>query len=263
MKAKRPSCWYNLSKIHKEVIFMLDIQGKTILVTGAARGIGRLMSIRLSEFKVNLILVSRDKSHTSDVEEIARKNGSTAVSFGCDLGSKDDVEKLIKELSEYDIYIVFNNAGIQVTYRPDVYDTTWEDYEKSFRVNTIAPMMICYSILPSMLEKGFGRIVNTTSGIMGEPEQGPYSASKAGLDKTTADLLKLTKGKDVLVYLTDPGWCRTDLGGPMAPNEPSSAVVGCLAPAFTSKGPSGSVVHAQDYASMSFQEAVAKLESLS
>lgn len=241
---------------------MIDIKGKTILVTGAARGIGKLMTIELSKHDVNLILVSRDKAHTADVEDIIRSNGSTAVSFGCDLGSREEVEQLIKDLSSYSIDIIFNNAGIQVTYRPDVFDTTWEDYEKSFRVNTIAPMMICYSILPSMLEKGFGRIINTTSGICNEPEQGPYSASKAGLDKTTSDLVKLTSGKDVLVYLTDPGWCRTDLGGPMAPNDPSSAVVGCLAPAFTSKGPSGSIVHAQDYAGLSLEEAVAKLESL-
>ena len=90
---------------------MIDIKGKTILVTGAARGIGKLMTIELSKYGVNLILVSRDKAHTAEVEEIVRSNGSTAVSFGCDLGSREDVEKLIKDLSSYSIDIIYNNAG--------------------------------------------------------------------------------------------------------------------------------------------------------
>lgn len=240
---------------------MLDIKGKRVLVTGAGRGIGRLLAEKLIELGADLILVSRDPSHTADIEAKAVAAGLDAVSFGCDLGDKASVEKLIEKLSAYDIDIVLNNAGIQVTYRSEIYDTPWEDYELSFRVNTIAPMMICYALLPKMLEKGFGRILNTTSGIAGEPQQGAYSASKAGLDKVTADLCRLIDGKDVLIFLTDPGWCRTDLGGPSAPNSPESAVNGCLAGALCSAGKSGMIIHAQDYAGLTLEETVAKIES--
>ena len=251
---------------------MISLKDKWVLVTGAGRGLGRLTATKLLEYGVNLILVSRDASHTADIEAAAKEHGQKAVSFGEDLGSKSDVEALIDKLEEFDIDVVFNNAGIQVTYRAgeDVWDTPWEDYEKSFRVNTIAPMMICYALLPKMIERGFGRILNTTSGIAGEPEQGPYSASKAGLDKVTADLVKMVERAnadsaanqaDVLLFLLDPGWCRTDLGGPNAPNDPADAVTGYIAGAFASKGKSGMLVCAQDYRDMTLEEAVARIES--
>ena len=236
------------------------LSNKTVLVTGAGRGIGRLMALKLIELEAELILVSRDPSHTRDIEDKAKEKGLKAVSLGCDLGEKKSVEKLIAELDKYDIDIVFNNAGIQVTYRSEVFDTPWEDYEKSFRVNTIAPMMICYSLFPKMKKKGYGRIINTTSGIAGEPQQGPYSASKAGLDKVTSDLTRLVDGEDILIFLTDPGWCRTDLGGPSAPNDPASAVNGCIAGALASKGRSGMIIHAQDYADLTLEQTVEKIE---
>lgn len=72
--------------------------------------------------------------------------------------------------------------------------------------------MICYHFMPKMIEAGFGRIINTTSGIALEPEQAGYSASKAALDKITIDLGSKVEGTDVMINLTDPGWCRTDLG---------------------------------------------------
>lgn len=240
---------------------MLDLKDKWVVVTGAGRGIGRLSALKLIESGANLILVSRDKSHTEDIEMLAVKEGLKAVSIGCDLGVKDEVEALIEELMTYDIDVVLNNAGIQVTYRSGVWDTPWEDYEKSFRVNTIAPMMICYALLPKMKEKGFGRIVNTTSGIDRDPYQGPYSASKAALDKVTKDLEVTLSGEDILIFLADPGWCRTDLGGPNAPNSPESAVNGCIAGAFASKGVNGMIIHAQDYADMSLEEAVKAIEN--
>lgn len=240
---------------------MIDLKGRTVLVTGAGRGLGRLMALELIGYGADLILVSRDKSHTADIEKIAADHGLKAVSFGCDLGIKEEVEELLDKLSSYDIDIVCNNAGIQVTWREGVWDTPWEDYERSFRVNLIAPMMICYDLLPKMKKRGFGRILNTTSGIDRDPHQGPYSASKAALDKVTRDLEEMLEGEDILLFLTDPGWCRTDLGGPQAPNSPESAVNGLIAGAFASKGKNGLVIHAQEYAGMTLEEAIGSIEA--
>lgn len=242
---------------------MIDLKNRWILVTGASRGLGRLLALALAECGCNMILQSRNQDNTKDIEDKVRSNGGEAVSFSCDLNNKEDVISFINELERFDIDIVYNNAGMQVTYRPDVYDTAYEDYEESFRVNTIAPMMICYKLAPKMLSKGFGRIVNTTSGIMNEPEQGPYSASKAGLDKTTVDLNKLFSGKDIFAFLTDPGWCRTDLGGNMAPNEPSSAIKGLMAPglvSYSDKIQVKNMIHAQDYKDMTLETIVKGLE---
>ena len=242
---------------------MLNIKNKWILITGSSRGLGRLMAEELAKTGCNLILQSRDKKNTLDIENTVKANGGVAVSFSCDLGNKEDLLSFIDALDSYDIDIVYNNAGMQVTYRPEIFDTTYEDYETSFRVNTIAPMMICYKLAPKMIAKGFGRIVNTTSGIDNEPEQGPYSASKAGLDKTTKDLNKLFAGKNIFAFLTDPGWCRTDLGGNSAPNDPKSAVNGLLAPGLiesTDKVSFKGMIHAQDYVDMSLEDIVKGIE---
>ena len=74
-----------------------------------------------------------------------------------------------------------------------------EDFTQSFMINTIAPAIICYRLLPKMIEKGFGRVINTTSGIRNEPEQAGYSASKAALDKFTKDLGTKLEGNDVMM----------------------------------------------------------------
>ena len=121
--------------------------------------------------------------------------------------------------------------------------------------------MICYHFMPKMIKKGFGRIVNTTSGIRLEPEQAGYSASKAALDKITIDLGSKVQGTDVMINLTDPGWCRTDLGGPNAPNAPESTIPGIVVGAFVDDKKSGRLMGAQEFAGMTLEEAVKKAEA--
>ena len=145
-----------------------------------------------------------------------------------------------------------------MAYRTDYYKTPVEDYLVSFNVNTIAPAMICYHFLPGMIERGFGRIVNTTSGIALEPEQAGYSAAKAALDKITIDMASKLTGTGVTMNLTDPGWCRTDLGGPNAPNSPESAIPGVVVGAFVDNDVNGKIFRAQDFSGMSLEDAVVK-----
>lgn len=241
---------------------MLDIKGQWVFITGASRGIGRLMAEELARRGANLILHARTLEHLEPIVEYAKSQGVETHAVACDLGSIEEVKGMLSELDQFEISVVYNDAGLQVTYRPDVFDTDPYEYDLSFRVNTVAPMMICYKLLPKMLARGFGRIVNTTSGIDNEPEQGPYSASKAALDKVTRDLTKLVHDEDVRIFLTDPGWCRTDLGGPSAPNDPASAIPGMLAPGLASSAVNGTYIHAQDYAGKSLEEIVAAIEAM-
>ncbi|MBR3020604.1 MAG: SDR family NAD(P)-dependent oxidoreductase [Clostridia bacterium] len=136
-----------------------------------------------------------------------------------------------------------------------------EDYTISFNVNTIAPAMICYHFLPGMIARGTGRILNTTSGIALDVCQAGYSASKAALDKITIDLGSKVEGTDVMINLTDPGWCRTDLGGQHAPNAPESAIPGIVAGVFADDKKSGRYLGAQHFAGMTIEEAVKKVET--
>lgn len=247
----------------KEKPDMYNVKGKWALVTGAARGIGYLTAQFMAEQGCNLILHSRDLSHTEKILSEVKAKGVSAYAVAADLGDPAAVERMLAQIDGFgvDVDIVLNNAGLQIAYRTDWCATPVSDYEISFRVNTVAPAMICYHFLPKMIARGTGRILNTTSGIALDVCQAGYSASKAALDKITIDMGSRVEGTDVLINLTDPGWCRTDLGGQHAPNAPESAIPGIVVGVFVNDGKSGRYLGAQNFAGMSLEDAVRKAEA--
>lgn len=242
---------------------MLSLRGKWALVTGASRGIGRLAAKALAQQGCNLILLSRDTAHTAALAE--QLSGQVSVrQAACELSDPASVAAAIAEIDamQLPVDVLLNNAGVQVAYRTDYWQTPVSDFTASFQINTIAPMMLCYHFIPKMIRRGFGRVVNTTSGIRLEPEQAGYSASKAALDKVTCDLGSKLEGTGVALNLTDPCWCRTDLGGPHAPNAPESALPGVIAGAFIEQPRSGRLFVASDFYGMTLEEAAAKADTL-
>ena len=241
---------------------MVNVKGKWALITGASRGIGYLSAVFMAEQGANLILHSRDAAHCEKVLAEVKALGVEAYAVSAELSEPDSVQQMLAEIDAKgtQVDIVLNNAGLQIAYRTDYLATPYTDYDISFRINTVAPMLICYHFLPKMAERGFGRIVNTTSGIDLEPEQAGYSAAKAALNKVTHDIGKMYDGTDVMINLTDPGWCRTDLGGPNAPNSPEGALPGVLVGAFADDKKSGRIFSAQEFTGLSLEEAVAKAE---
>ena len=242
---------------------MVEMKGRWCLITGAARGIGYLTAKLMAEHGANLILHSRKLAHTEKVLAEVRAMGVEAYAVEAELSDLDAVKAMLAEIDERgtQVDIVLNNAGMQIAYRVDYLKTPVEDYTESFKINTIAPAMICYHFLPQMMERGFGRILNTTSGIRLDPQQAGYSASKAALDKITIDLGSKVQGTNVLINLTDPGWCRTDLGGPHAPNTPESAIPGIAVGAFVDDGKSGRYLNAPYFTGMTLEDAVQKAEA--
>lgn len=241
---------------------MTDVKGKWAFITGAARGIGYLTALFMAQKGCNLILHSRSKAHTAKVAEEVRALGVSVYTVEAELSDLESVAKMLEEIDSFGVRVdfVLNNAGMQIAYRVDYFKTPASDYTESFKMNTVAPAMIMYHFLPKMIENGFGRILNTTSGIRLEPQQAGYSASKAALDKITIDLGSTVNGTDVMINLTDPGWCRTDLGGPHAPNAPESAIPGIVVGVFADDKKSGRYLGAQNFAGMTLEEAVAKAE---
>ncbi|MBP3655472.1 MAG: SDR family oxidoreductase [Clostridia bacterium] len=242
---------------------MVDMKGRWCLITGAARGIGRLTALLMAQRGANLILHSRSLAHTQAILDEVTALGVQAYAVEAELSDLDAVRAMLAEIDRRgtQVDVVLNNAGMQIAYRTDYLATPAEDYTVSFCINTVAPMMIAYHFLPGMMARGFGRIVNTTSGISLDPQQAGYSASKAALDKVTIDLGSKVQGTNVLINLTDPGWCRTDLGGPHAPNAPESAIPGIAVGAFVDDGKSGRFLNAQHFTGMTLEAAVAKAEA--
>lgn len=241
---------------------MVNVKNRWALITGASRGIGYLTALFMAKQGCNLILHSRKEEHCSKVLEEVLALGVEAYVVAAELSDLEAVEKMLRSIDEKGtiVDIVLNNAGVQIAYRNEFLETPVSDYEISFKINTIAPMMICYHFLPQMAERGFGRILNTTSGITLDPQQAGYSASKAALDKVTIDIGSKYEGTDVMINLTDPGWCRTDLGGPHAPNAPESAIPGIIVGVFVDDRKSGRYLNAPFFTGMTLEEAVAKAE---
>ncbi|MCR4604461.1 MAG: SDR family oxidoreductase [Eubacterium sp.] len=242
---------------------MIDVKSRWAFVTGAARGIGKGAALFLAERGCNLIVHGRTPEHCGDVVEKAKAFGVEVHAVGAEFDDMSQVEKMLDEIDALGVKvdILLNNAGIQVAYRTDYLNTPASDYEESFKINTIAPMMILYHFLPLMEKAGFGRIVNTTSGIRLETEQAGYSASKAALDKVTMDLAARYDGTDVCINITDPGWCRTDLGGNKAPNSPESSLPGVILGAFIDDKHSGRCFCAEDFHDMTLEDAIKKAET--
>lgn len=236
---------------------MTDIKGKWALVTGASRGLGRLAALCLAEQGCNVILHSRSLEHTAGLAGQIKAMGVEVCSVAAELSRPEQVAAMLAQIDGlgHPVDIVLNNAAVQIAYRTNYLATPADDYTVSFMINTTAPMMICYHFLPGMIERGFGRIVNTTSGIDKEPQQAGYSASKAALDKVTADLGTTVEGSNVMINLVDSGWCRTDLGGPNAPNSPESAMPGLVVGVFADDRKSGRIFRAQEYCGMSLEQA--------
>ncbi len=241
---------------------MVDVKGKWTFITGASRGVGKLMAEFMAEKGANLILHSRSLEHTKELaEELSKKVEVRTVA--CELNSEDAIRKMLAEIDamNLNVEIVCNNAGVQIAYRNEYFETPVNDFTESFMINTIAPVIICYHFIPKMIENGFGRVLNTTSGITLDPYQAGYSASKAALDKFTIDLGSKLEGTNVMMNITDPGWCRTDLGGPNAPNAPESVIPGIVVGAFVDDKKSGRYLNAPFFYDMTLEEAVAKAEA--
>lgn len=243
---------------------MVDVKGKWALITGASRGIGYQIAKFMAKEGCNLILHSRNLENTKKVEEEVKALGVEAYSVQAELSNIEEVNSMLDEIENKGtlVDIVFNNAAVQVAYRTDFWKTPLEDFDISFKINLIPAVVICYRLIPKMIERGFGRVINVTSGIKNEPEQAGYSASKAALDKFTIDLGSKLEETDVMINLTDPGWCRTDLGGPKAPNSVESVIPGVVVAAFLDDKKSGRLFSAQDFNGMSLEEAVQKAQTI-
>lgn len=242
---------------------MNNLKDKWVLVTGASRGLGQLISVFMAQEGCHLILHGRNLKSLEKTAETVKKYNVKVHMVACELSDLNAVDVMLQSIDSLgvDVDLVFNNAGLQIGYHEDYYKTPNDDFLISYNINTVSPIKICYHFLPKMIEKGFGRIINTTSDIANEPQQAGYSASKAALDKLTVDLAGKLKGTGVTLNLVNPSWCQTNLGGPHAPNKPESALPGLILPAFSSDEVNGQLINAQDFKNMTLADALLKLEN--
>jgi NAD(P)-dependent dehydrogenase (short-subunit alcohol dehydrogenase family) len=177
------------------------------LVTGGGRGIGRGIALELAAAGMRVAVSARTGS---EVEETARDAGGLAVA--ADVSRQDDVERMVAtveaELGPIDLLV--NNAGISV-WEGSAWELEPAAWWRVFEVNTLGPYLVARAVIPGMIERGRGRIVNTGSGAGYLPGSSntAYSASKAALYRFGEALALQLEPHGIPVFTISPGLVRT------------------------------------------------------
>ena len=188
----------------------MDIGGKRALVTGASRGIGEAIARELSSRGAEVVLVARNAEL---LEAVASDIGGDAAIYPTDLLDPAAVQALIPEVeaSGGPIDILVNNAGLDMTGAFAEADP--DDLERIYRVNLLTPVQLCRAVLPGMLARGRGHLVNVSSmsGAAGYPGLVAYSSTKAGLTHFTGVLDLELRGLPVQTTVVELGPIPTDM----------------------------------------------------
>ena len=183
----------------------IDLSGRTALVTGGAQGIGFAIATRLLESGARVVLWDSD---AGKLDEACSALGERATGDRVELTDEASVSAAAARAGAVDIAV--NNAGITGGNAP-----TWElapdIWRRTVEVNLVAPYLVCRALVPGMLSRGYGRIVNIASvaGKEGNPNASHYSASKAGLIALTKSLGKELAGKGIAVNCVTPAAAKT------------------------------------------------------
>jgi 3-oxoacyl-[acyl-carrier protein] reductase len=194
--------------VASEPFFRLD--GRVALVTGGGQGIGEAISGRLASAGARVVVFDRDADNAA---RVAGSIGGLAVAG--DVTSEEDIARALTEaersLGLVDVLV--NNAGITGR-SAKTWELTRDDMETVLAVNLVAPFLWCRAVMPGMLRRRFGRVVNIASiaGKEGNPALGPYSASKAALICLTKSLAKEVAGQgDITVNAISPAVIATPI----------------------------------------------------
>ncbi len=193
---------------------MLDFGGKTVLITGSTRGIGRAIAEEFAKHGANVIVSGTVEEKAKEVaEELATKYGVKTLGVGMDVSNPESVEEAFKKINAAfgGVDILVNNAGI-------TRDTLFlrmklEDWEKVLKVNLTGTFLVTKQVIRYMTKKRWGRIINITSvvGFTGNVGQVNYSTTKSGLIGFTKSLAKELAPRNVLVNAVAPGFIETDM----------------------------------------------------
>lgn len=229
---------------------MSKLAGKVAFVTGSSRGVGKLVAEALAKQGANVVIHGRTTKACESTLDLVRKAGSQGIIVSGELSDPGQVERIATEALEAfgKIDILYNNAAIQTVWRPEgIVKQELSDWTSVFQVNVFALVRLTARIVPQMVERGWGRVVHVTSGIDKTWQLAAYGASKWAVDKFTDDNAAELKGTGVIVSRIDPGWLRTDLGGPNADNAPESVLPGAMVPVMLpDDAPGGQFFRAQE-----------------
>lgn len=207
----------------------MDFSGKTVLVTGGSRGIGRAIARAYAEAGAQVAInFHRNKEAAAETVEMLKGEGHFAIraDIGAPEAAKWMVDAVVGEFGRLDI--VVNNAGIFSPHPID--EVSYEDWQRSWkeilRINLTGPANVCYCAAQHMIKQGHGRIINVSSrgAFRGEPEFPAYGASKAGLNAMSQSLAKKLAPHNIYVFVVAPGFVETEMTEKILESEEGDAI---------------------------------------
>lgn len=205
----------------------------TTLITGANRGLGLEFVRQYAEAGWRVLACCRDPKAAADLTDLAGGSGGRVTVHALDVTDPARAAALAAELDGEAIDLLLNNAGVYEREGP-LGQLDLAAWERSFRVNTLAPIQLSAALVEHVARSQGKRIVNVTSlmGSIGDNQSGgsyAYRSSKAALNMATVCLAKDLRPRGITCLLLHPGWVKTDMGGEQAPLEAPESVRGMRA----------------------------------
>lgn len=194
----------------------MEFSSKTVIITGAAVGIGKATAIEFAKEGANVCLVDVDADALRDVEKYLRTLGASVSAYICDVSDEQRVVEVTQEiLDRYGkIDILVNNAGLWRGGKPFA-ETTSDDWKRRLDVNVLGLMYFTHKVLPNMIENRYGRIINigSVAGVYGIATMAAYSMTKGAVSSFTKALAKEVADKGITVNNVVPGSVRNEGAG--------------------------------------------------
>lgn len=193
----------------------VDLTGRVAIVTGASRGIGKAISQRLGATGAQVACAARNVQKLEETAAAIRDAGGQAAAFECDVTNTESVQRLIDQVTEKwgRLDIVVNNAGVtRDTLIPRMSD---DDFDAVIATNLRSVFLFTRAATQVMMRSRYGRIINisSVSGLMGNPGQANYSASKAGIIGLTRTVARelASRRRNITVNAICPGFVATEM----------------------------------------------------
>jgi NAD(P)-dependent dehydrogenase (short-subunit alcohol dehydrogenase family) len=198
-----------------------SLLGKTALITGASKGLGKAMAVALAAEGALVALVSRDLEKLDTVANEIRASGGRAEAFAADVSDEAQVARVRDTFTARcggALDILINNAGINI--RKPITDFTLAEWNSVLNTNLTSVFLMCRAFVPLMKGRGFGRIINLTSMMshISLPGRTAYSASKTGLLGFNRALALELAAEQITVNGISPGVCDTEINAPLMQN---------------------------------------------
>jgi len=189
-----------------------DLSGQVAIVTGGGRGLGRVFAIRLSIVGASVAVIARTRNQIDETVAQIRGQGGQAIAYSADVTDFTQMEHVVNQIkvSLGKIDLLVNNAGIGSTYGP-VWHVDPAIWWKNMEVNLFGTYLCTWMVLPEMLKRQKGCIINVASGagLVAIPNYSAYTVSKTALIRFSENLAMETKEKGIQVYAISPGMVRT------------------------------------------------------